>query len=266
MTDSGFRNERLQYDVAYRDDGPRLLPSDWRLDNFYKSGSGVQKLKTAKEYMTLLELDLDGDGEVEHKEEAPAFDLRFEHLHSNGVIWIRALVVNEYEQNKDLRLLVADIVSSIAGGYEFRTTGRHITGGDVRLAARGITEGPAKLAGLDAFSTVVDVTNVDQSLISAPAVMRRVKIVLIRSGLVYKPGTGAGQLPVYLYAYYSEHPTQFDAHLPAFMQLLGQVRIANRAGYEESLAPVSSGVEGQSPQLSTRPAPPSDAPVATPDL
>lgn len=257
ITESGFRNEKLQYDIRFRSDGTELLPSDWRLDNFYSVDETKLKPKTEGVYSVELELDIDGDGDIDRRDSYPSFEVRFEHLQSNGTIWLRALVRDEYDKDKDLRLLVSDMVDSIAGGYEFRMKGHTITTGDVRLAARKVAEGPAKLAGLEAFSSVVDIANVDQSLIAAPSVVRRLKTVLVRSGLVYKPTVSKKEFPVYLCAQYLEHPTQFEAHLPAFKQLLAQIQISEQVGYEESLSEIPA-------QVAPPPAPKQERAPATP--
>lgn len=239
ITPSGFHNDELKYEVLFQPRTQRLLPDDWRLDNFYGS-EGSLKPKEASRYVSPIRLDLNGDGIAEYERKFPDYELRFEHRRTNGVIMLRALVMSEYEQDKDLHLLTDDIVSSLTGGYEFPIHDDFFKRGDLRLATRIVSAGPAKVAGQEAFAVVFDVVNVDQSLISAPAVIRKAKLVLIRSGLSlhssrYKPDDA---FPVYLCAQYLEHPEQFENQLPAFMQLLKQIRIADRNGYEESLAPV----------------------------
>lgn len=265
ITESGFTNEKLKYDISFQNDGPQLLPSDWRLDNFYGEEAKALTPKTSSDYITQLDLDFNGDGRADQSVDFPVYELRFEHLHSNGVISIRALVLDHYEQDKDLRLLVSDMVSSIAGGYDIRARGRYTTGGDMRFAARRVEEGPAKLAGHDAFSAVVDVSNVDQSLISAPAVTRRMKMVLVRSGLTFEPAMTDKRFPVYLCASFFEHPTSFDAHLPAFKQLLGQIRLSDRSGYEETLTPVADAIATQHSPEAT-PSPPAEPAASAPAL
>lgn len=247
ITDTGLQHTTYGYEVRFHD-GDQFLPSDWRLDNFY--GKDGRKPKTEDAYTTKLSIDADGDGNAERTESVPTFDLRFENLHSNGTIVIRSVLFDQHEQSKDLPLVVADIINSIAGGYDFRIKGR-VTSGDVRFATRQVAAGPATVAGVDAYFTTVDVYNVDQSLIAAPAVVRRMKLVLIRSGLVRKLNYGAAEFPIYLVAQYVEHPKQFDANLPAFTQLLGQIQIGGNVGYKEA-AP--SSPEAEPPRAKEMPA------------
>lgn len=239
ITPSGFQNDELKYEVLYQPRTQRLLPDDWRLDNFYGSEDNL-KPKEASRYVSQLRLDLNGDGISEYERKFPDYELRFEHKRSNGVIMLRALVMGEYERDKNLRLLTYDIVGSITGGYEFPIHDDFFKRGDIRVATRIMSAGPAKVAGQEAFAVVFDVVNVDQSLISAPAVMRKVKLVLIRSGLLLHTSRFKQEdaFPVYLCALYLEHPEQFETHTPAFVQLLKQIRIADSHGFEESLAPV----------------------------
>lgn len=254
MTETGLQHSTYNYSVRFRDDGG-FLPSDWRLDNFY--GRDGKQPKTKGVYTSKVQFDVNGDGEAEQTESVPTFDLRFENLHSNGTISLRAVLLDQHEQSKDLSLLMADVVNSIAGGYDFRIKGSFVTG-DVRLAARPVSEGPAKVAGLDAYWSIVDIHNVDQSLINVPAVMRRTKIVLVRSGLVHKVDIGHGEFPVYLIAQYAEHPRQFDRNLPAFTQLLGQIQVADSVGYQESAAPPAVPAEPP-PAQNQQPSAPADS-------
>ena len=86
----GYRHPYLDYRVAF-DADRRVLPEDWRLDN-YRSRD---RLKDGPSYVVHRWMDLTGDGRADDLGVQPAYDLRFVSATHGGVMWTRVIPLPE---------------------------------------------------------------------------------------------------------------------------------------------------------------------------
>jgi hypothetical protein len=240
FTPASFRQTNSGYDVRYHDSAAQaVLSPDWRLDNFYKSQSGELTPKTGGDYEVSFDFDLDGDGKPDKTQTLPAFDLRFEHLRTAGVIWLRSIPVAPYVADKELRVLMQDYVDSVAGaGYEIAVIDHKMTMVSKRYAAQIVEQHAATVAGHEALAAVIDVANVDQLQMSASARKRRVELLLVRAKLqhVIPAGIQGGQdfsFPVFLLAGYANLPEYFDQSRAEFHEFVGQIALGGSVGFSE---------------------------------
>ena len=85
----GFEHQRYRYAVRPGSDG-RILPPDWRLDNFQVDRRGrPTDPRVGSEYTTTIGLDIDGDGERDDVVDTYRYDLRYLHRQHAGAIWLR---------------------------------------------------------------------------------------------------------------------------------------------------------------------------------
>src|SRR3954469_8804384 len=108
------------YDIPYEGGTQRLLPPQWRLDNFELGREGLVH-KRSERYLTNyhLEDDDDRDGRSGTIIDAFKYALRFEHSVHAGVIWLREIPIETKLRNKDLRVLMQAYIDELSGAvYE----------------------------------------------------------------------------------------------------------------------------------------------------
>jgi hypothetical protein len=100
------------------------------------------------------------------------------------------------------------------------------------------------VAGQDAFSTVVDVSNVDRLRVDPQSVEVRVEYVMVRTPFQFTPRLGgAARLPVVLLASHASSPADFEASSADFRNLLGRIDIDGHAGFSEEKAVEESAAD-----------------------
>ena len=200
----------------------QLLPPDWRLDNLYEARSKLVP-KDVDDYNVTYFFDSDGDGTFEIKERRHAYELRFEHLRTSGVIWLRVVPVSRTDALREPRVLAHRYIQGIAGaGYEVTTlSGATIVTREKRYAAEILEEYEGTFAGGPAYSATLDVANVDQVQVVQSDRVRRVRFVLGRPQILHELRWGSGAdkgtkgFPAALVAGYSSLPEDFEKSLPA---------------------------------------------------
>ncbi|MGC4068762.1 MAG: hypothetical protein QM784_29775 [Polyangiaceae bacterium] len=235
LTPQGLHHERYGYDVAYDDASTQSFLGDlWRLDNFYKAGWSSELVpKTAAQYQSTLFFDADNNGSYETTEVASKYDLRFEHRVTAGVIWLSGYPLSRFDQSKDLRAIVHDWTSDLNGAQlgMVRTDDTLLVNA-TNLAAVQTTEVPAKLANREAIAATIDIANVEQIKLAPNARVRRIKLVMVRTGKSYR-GPGGGDFPLLLVAALSDQPEYFEKQVADFDRFLGQIVIDGERGYAE---------------------------------
>src|SRR5262245_51496849 len=89
----GFVHPRYGYHIGYGS-GTRgvWLSGDWRVEN-YGTRSGRWVHREAAQYWHEPSLDLDGDGIPRRLPREYIYDLRLRHVRSNGMIWVRTVLL-----------------------------------------------------------------------------------------------------------------------------------------------------------------------------
>ena len=233
----GFSHNDYAYRVVAQKDGS-FLPESWKLDNYY-GGSGALKPKAGKEWIVEYSLDSDGDEEADFKVEELIYDLRFEHLEHDGVIFLRTIPISADMKQKKLSVLMERYVEGIAGaGYEVVTlNSQSQLLVEKRYAAAIVAKSPTKLAGRDAYVALLDVANVDQLKIDPNARKERVELVLLHTDFGYITTSNnqtvkSATFPVIMFAGYANKPEEFEAGQKDFHDFLGRIEIDKRSGFE----------------------------------
>ena len=244
FTPQGYQQPDHKYRISYVDaNAQRVMSSNWRVDNYFRDLDNELVPKEDDIYETEFEFDLDDDGKPDKTEELAVYDLRFVHLRTAGVVWIRSIPVSQYDGNKALDVFLQNYLDSVAGaGFEVARFGKITQLTEKRYAPHLVSSAPATVAGKEALVSVVEIANVDELQISPAARRKRIKIVLIRPGFSYPVtfylGMGASTVnfPVILVAVYANQPDYFEQNLPDFDSFLGRVEIGGVSGFKEKPA------------------------------
>jgi hypothetical protein len=253
----GYYNGPYGYRVVHAVDSK--LDGNWLLDNFYMRRGRLEE-KDGDSYLIEYALDTTGDGEGDRLEKLPVYDLRYKHKQRDAVIWLRTFPVSQELREKELRVLLQRYVEEVAGaGYEAvqLRANRYIVK-ENRYAAEILAEGPARLAGVEAYEATIEVANVDRLQLDRDRREIRVRLVLARPGFSYDVENRRQRkkigFPVLLLAGYANLPGDFDGDLPAFESLLGQVMIGPGRGYEGPAAPSPAETSSAAPSEAEPPA------------
>ena len=265
----GFRHNDYAYRVVAQKDGA-FLPESWKLDNYYK-GTNDLKPKDGKDWVVEYSLDEDGDGEVDVKVEELVYDLRFEHLVHDGVIFLRTIPISTDMQQKKLSVLMERYIEGIAGaGYEVVSlNSRSQLLVEKRYAAAVVGKGPTKLAGRDAYVVLLEVANIDQLKIDPNARKERVELVLLHTDFEYQiksvnENVKPSVFPVIMFAGYANQPAEFEAGQKEFHEFLGRIEIDQRRGFEPpELGPSKAEPAPEAAPAENAPATPPEGAPAT---
>jgi len=231
----GYVNEKREYRVVGSESA--LLGDDWQLDNYYQKPGGHWIQKDADDYLANYELDLDGDGKFDKTYRTYLYDLRWKHRKHNAVIWLRTFPISKDLRDRDLRVLMQGYIDEVAGaGYErVNIQSSNVSVLEKRFAAAQLDQGTARVAGLEAFVSTVDVVNVDQERVTPGQNRTRVRLVLLRMPFEINPfpNWGGGTLPVLMIAGYANFPSDFDGELTGFERLLGSIEVRTRQGFDK---------------------------------
>jgi hypothetical protein len=150
-----------------------------------------------------------------------------------GVIWLKGLPLSQFDQAKDLRVLMHDWTSSLNGAWlDLVSSDDGLLVSTTNLAAVKTTEVAANVANREAIAFTIDIANVEQLKLDPKARVRRSKVVIVRSGVMYH-GPGGHPYPLLLVAALSDQPEYFDKHIADFDRFLGQIVIDGKRGYQE---------------------------------
>jgi len=249
----GYVNEKREYRVVGSESA--LLGDDWQLDNYYQRQPGGHWIqKDADDYVANYKLDLDGDGKFDETYRTYLYDLRWKHRKHNAVIWLRTFPISKDLRGRDLRVLMQGYIDEVAGaGYErVNIQSSNVGVVERRFAAAQLDQGTARVAGVEAFISTVDVVNVDQERVTPGQNRTRVRLALLRMPFEINPFPNRGRetLPVLMIAGYANLPTDFDGELTGFEQLLSSIEVRGKQGFDKpQLRPLK--VEPAIPDAST---------------
>jgi hypothetical protein len=271
----GFLHNDYGYRVAASADG-RVLPESWKLDNFYEADvidaetgqtKKVVKPKDGKDYVVDYQLDYDGDGEFESKVTELTYDLRYEHLVHDGVIFLRTIPISTDLKHKKLSVLMDRYVEQIAGaGYEVVNLNSQVNIlVEKRYAAAHVSKVATKLADRDAFLAILDVANLDQIKVDPKARKERVELVLLHTDFAYKQSSSNQEsepraFPVIMFVGYANKPDEFQAGQADFHDFLRRIEIAGHRGFEPPKLEVTASTEASEPVGEAPAAAPSSPP------
>lgn len=237
---AGYEHTVYHYRVKAGADG-KLLPSAWKIDNYYTSKKSGLEPKEASGYVTTYDLDADGDGKYETSAKEFVYDLRYEHLEHDGVIFLRTFPISGDLQRKKLDVLMDRYIEQIAGaGYEVvspESSSELLV--EKRYAAAVVERTTGWLAGLDASVVTLDIANLDQIKVDPNARKQRVQLVLLHTNFSYKRNERreTSTFPVIMLVGYANQPNDFAAGLADFQGLLGRIEIAGASGFSIREAP-----------------------------
>lgn len=228
----GFHELRYEYNVRYADPANQLImPADWRLDNYARTESGLEP-KSDDFYETTFQFDTDRNGGYDAAEKVPTFELRFEHIKTKAVTWLRTVPALKYETSRSVYGLGSYADGIAKAGYERAQFPEEVTP-DRKYAVQILQMREAKLASNPALALTVEVADLAALKRSPQAPRTRVKLVLMRTG-------NSRQIPARDYEYetvfiagYASRPEAFEAQLPDFDRLLRQIVFRGRSGYNE---------------------------------
>ena len=235
---SGFTSDAYDFGVTNTPEGS-LLPNDWRLDNLYERGGRLRPKRTPG-YMTKFSFDTNGDGTIDRTMEEFAYELRFENIENDGIIWLRTFPISETDRHKKLRVLMKSYIDDASkAGYELVVIGTHSQLVERRFAAKPVVECDVQVAGKPAYEAVVDVSNLDRIKVDPTAVEKRVKLVLVATGFNYRVYSRSDGVlfPVLMLAGYSNNLQDFEAGERVFDQFLDRITINARRGYVPGAKP-----------------------------
>lgn len=260
FTPNGYEHPEYGYTIRYHDSKEQTLMSeDWLLDNLTRKPDGKIVRKRGADYESHILLDVDDDGKRDDLGAFPTFDMRFEHKKTAAVIALRTIPIETKQKDRELRILVEGLVERISGGgYEVvQLEGElHAANKERRYAAKVLRSARAKLAGQDAYSTVVDVSNVDRLRVDPNSVEVRVEFVMVRTPFQFTPRLGAAaRLPVVLLASHASSPADFEAQSADFRGLLGRIDIDGHVGFSEEKAAGESTPDASTALPEPEPAP-----------
>ena len=257
------------YDIPYERGTQRLLPMEWRLDNFELGREGLVH-KRSERYVTNYHLDEDDDRDGRSGTIVDAFKyaLRFEHSVHAGVIWLREIPIETKLRNKDLRVLMQSYIDELSGAVYEPVRREPASPWDQRpqiivehrRAPVVLAEGQASVAGQPAYTATIEIADIDEVHVAPQTRTSRVELVLMRAphDETYEPGNiniPTRNYPVVLLAGYSNMPPDFAKGLDDFHGLLRRMTIAGRSGLVLEAVPVRP-VEALPPPLPPPAGPP----------
>lgn len=247
LSPEGYKHNTYNYEIETLAGSERLLPREWMIDNMYQrqSSRGEPRFapKGGRHYKTRYWFDLDGDGEDDIYEDVHAYDLRYVHRVSSGVIWVRTVPIARNKRDKDLRVLAKEYVDGVAGaGYELVSYGRVE---ERRFAAEILGRRAGTVAEKPAFAVDFAVANIDEVQVREGARRTRVRLVVIRSGfeairgrnsrpVVKKLGgeTHGVRFPVLLMMGFASQPEDYDNGVRDFDTLVARLSIEGKSGVQ----------------------------------
>lgn len=229
--DSAFYVSRQHYRVRYLADGAaqrRLLPAGWRLDNFQLDAQGrpAEALR-GWDHDRVLTFDRNGDGRIDVRTREPRYELHFQHLEHDAVIWANTLPLDRISSERSLEAFLRIVVEAFA--EESHRVGKGELARAGRRGVRIVEEGPATLQSSSA--SLVPARGVVFELLDLDAprgseVLGLVEILVARPTDTWSAGGGPGVMgepPMVVFFGYAARVDVFEAHRVDFAAMLDRV-------------------------------------------
>lgn len=272
---SALVHSHFPYAVTYQDESTKVvLGKDWLLENYrvyYEEVGGSPTSPgsspaspggspeseqgspaSTRRSLTLVRkdgysfkygFDFDDDDKSDATEELPYPDLVLLHRKTNARIEVSTVLLDKRLADKELRVLLTDIVDSASGTKSlFVGFGRVAQGVHKRYASKLLDSSEASLGGEKGIVATIEQADVDQLQLNSKARWRRSRLFMMHMPFDYHvsgglgalgtpPETGAGSGPgpykyrVLLMVEYSNTPEDFEAQYPDFLRLMNATHV-----------------------------------------
>ncbi len=253
MTDEAFEHATYDYRIRYDSASEgRLMPAEWILSNYtLTEGGATGEPKIGPRHLQPMNIDVNGDGEDDEREDVYIHDLLFRHRYTGASLWVRTVVTSRLLYERELRVIVRDYIDGLAGASNASVSFDDVasTERQHRMAAHLLHEGAGELAGSEAYISVIDVVNLDQRELTREAVAERTRVVVLRPQFGWTANLGGGApspeeldekpfFPVFLTIGYSSRPEDFEYHRADYESLLARLEVGSLVDMSSLREPV----------------------------
>ena len=295
-SEQGFAETTFGWRASYAPGTTALLGPDWRLDNWVVDDYGALVPKRRGAYVASDEDEeaTEGPGSRSERHRIFVYDLKYLNVRNNGVIWAQTRRMHRRDTDRDLDVLLANYVDSLAGTglYEQGT----VFGGQtikIRSFTAFVTDRqPVKLGPYPAISAVIELAETEKLRLDPNARMSKIAVAITKFQYLEKvevPGAmGAEERPatfenpqaprpttvivdgqvyykrpaVMIVGYYND-VDHFAASLPDFTTLRDRIQWSNPVPPEPP-PPPPQPTAPPSPPAPPATTPPSDVPAPLP--
>jgi hypothetical protein len=243
---SALVHPKFPYAVTY-EDAPKkaVLGDDWKLETYRKEHPGTTpdspvELVRKDGFESTYEFDFDDDDKTDAKQKLPIPDLVFVNKRTNARLEVVTLLLDSKYVDKELRLLLSDVVDSGSGTRSlFVGFGRSAAGLTKRYAMRLLDSQEATLGGQKGLVATIERADLDQLQLNPKARWRRTRLLLVHAPFDYQVKessiTDNGAAPKYhkygvlMLVEYTNTPEDFEEQYPEFLKLVGKIHPLNDA-------------------------------------
>jgi hypothetical protein len=243
---SALVHPKFPYAVTFEDaEKKSVLGSEWKLETYRKktgtSPDGPVELVRKDGYEGLYEFDFDDDDKTDAKQKLPIPDLVFVSKRTNARLEVVTLLLDSKYAEKELRVLLNDVVDSGSGTRSlFVGFGRSAAGLEKRYASRLLDSQEATLGGQKGLVATIERADLDQLQLNPKARWRRTRLFLTHAPFEYQVRENSSassdpsynkptyhRYPVLMLVEYTNTPEDFDQQYPEFLKLLGKLHLLN---------------------------------------
>jgi hypothetical protein len=235
---SALVHPEFPYAVTYDSEQEKsLLGDDWALESYRKvtAPDNSISLERKQGHETKYEFDVDDDDKEDANATLPNPDLVLVSKKTNARIEVSTLLLDRRLADKELRVLLSNIVDSGAGTRAlFVGFGKAAVGIEKRFASRLLDSGPATLDGNTGLVATVEHADLDQLQLNPAARWRRSRLFLVHAPFDYfatairnrdRAKTTYHKYRVLLLVEYSNTPEDFEAQYPELLRLLNKIHL-----------------------------------------
>lgn len=236
---SALVHSQFPYAVSYDDERSKsVLGEEWTLENYRVASAkadGSLELERKDGYETTYELDFDDDDKEDAEAKLPNPDLVFLHRRTNARLEVTTLLLDKRLADKELRVLLSDIVEKESGTRSlFVGFGKVAAGVQKRFASKLLESSEATLGNEKGLVATIERADLDQLQLNPNARWRRSRLFLVRAPFDYyatksrfgEPGLYSyHKYRVLLLVEYSNTPEDFEAQYPDLVRLLNKIHL-----------------------------------------